>query len=147
MTIRSRVVRGFTMLLALGLVGCGSKQKTYPVSGTVKFADGKPLSGGIVEFASEEEGTKGLNARGTIQSDGSFKMKMYVDNKQVDGAVEGMHMVVVIPPPPTEGDLESTPKSPIHERYRKYGESGLTIKVKPSEPNTLEIVVDPPPKD
>lgn len=146
--MNSPIVRGALLLLVLLIfTGCGKpKHQTHPVSGTVKFPDGKPLTSGFVEFASEEEKTKGMNARGVIDSDGGFTMKTYIDNKEVGGAVEGTHMVVVLPSASSgaRGEGESTPKAPFHERFSKYGESGLTFKVVPGQANTYEIVVERP---
>src|SRR5205085_213820 len=80
---------------SLVVAGCGKSQKTYPVEGSVTYPDGKPLVGGSVEFESQEAETKGLNARGDIGADGSYRLKTGKD----DGAVEGSHRVIVVPPP------------------------------------------------
>src|SRR5689334_12351381 len=85
---------------ALGLAGCGAKEPAlYPVEGTVKFNDGAPADGCVVEFRSEAEATKGLNARGEVGPGGVYRLKTVVNGKERDGAVAGPHRVVVVGPP------------------------------------------------
>jgi hypothetical protein len=77
-----------------GIVGCGGL-KTYPVKGKVVFKGGRPVtSGGRIEFQSTADPQ--VKATGWIElKDGSFSLTTYKDGKQIDGAVEGPHRVVV----------------------------------------------------
>lgn len=141
---------GFKRLLVLCLsfcavlaTGCGDgRRATYPVTGTVKFADGTPLAGGTVEFESSDPTAEHLNARGEIQADGAFRLSTYVEG---DGAIEGEHRVSVHPPqPPDSGNMSGPPPKPIlHFRYRDFNTSGLTFTVKPDK-NEFPITVERP---
>jgi hypothetical protein len=119
--------------------GCGSGSlQTHPVTGRVVFADGKPLTAGVVEFESLEEGSKRLNARGAIQPDGSFRLS----TTGRDGAVEGLHRAIVVPrlsghPGSDDGPL---PKPPFHTRFQSYEKSGLRYTVTPAmKPVTITV--------
>lgn len=120
-----------TLPLALVLiVGCENPPPpVYPVEGKVEFL-GKAPEGFIVEFASQEEATKGMNAQGRVDADGNFKLKTTVKGKEKDGAVAGAHKVVVVPPPSGMGEA-----LPVPFRYADYGTSGLTFEVRPGESN------------
>ena len=67
-------------IVTLIATGCGG-EKLHPVEGTVTFADGSPMTGGSVEFRSEEADTKGQNATGTIDATGKFTLQTYRGNK------------------------------------------------------------------
>lgn len=121
------------------LVGCEKPPPpTYPVEGKVEFL-GKAPEGFIVEFASQEEATKGMNAQGKVEADGTFKLKTNVKGKDKDGAVAGLHKVVVVPPPASSGGPEILP---VPFRYADYGSSGLTFEVKPDGSNSYKIKLD-----
>lgn len=134
-----------TLLLGFGLLlvaGCGpAEPSVYPVSGTVKLGDGKSPAGCVVEFSSQAEATKGLNARGEVAADGTFAVKTTINGKEKVGAVAGPHKVVVVPPAAT-----STPGAPVPPaipvRYAEYAKSGLTAEVKPDGANTVELKLD-----
>jgi hypothetical protein len=138
-------VWGLAISLVAAVAGCGASKKTFPVAGTVKFADGNALAGGNVEFSSEAVETKGLNARGVIEADGSFKLKTWIDGKDRDGAVPGRHRVAVIPPPLDRplNMQEEFPASPVNDRFRSYEKSGLEFTVKAGERNHFDIIVSP----
>lgn len=134
-----------TLLLGFGLLvaaGCGpAESAVYPVSGTVKLGDGKSPAGCVVEFSSQAEATKGLNARGEVSADGSFALKTTLNGKEKVGAVAGPHKVVVVPPA-----ASSTPGAPvppaIPTKYLEYAKSGLTAEVKPDGTNAVELKLD-----
>ena len=133
-----------TLPLALLLIaGCGPREPaTFPVEGVAELK-GKPAVGFNVEFSSQEEATKGLNAFGQVQDDGTFKVKTMVNGKEKDGAVAGMHKVVVIPPPSGRGPAKI---EPVAMRYMDYGTSGLTFEVKPGQANSYRIPLEPEPR-
>jgi hypothetical protein len=134
-----------TLFPALGFlvaIGCGpSEPSVYPVSGTLKLGDGKSPAGCVVEFSSQAEATKGLNARGEVGADGTFALKTTINGKEKAGAVAGSHKVVVVPPA-----ASSTPGAPvppaIPTRYMEYAKSGLTAEVKPEGANAVELKLD-----
>jgi hypothetical protein len=123
--------------------GCGGGGiDTYAVNGHVKFANGKPLHGGIIEFQPVGEQKGKISARGQIQPDGSFQMSTF---ELHDGVIAGDHRVLIIPPmPPGKIDPTRLPKPVIHKRYERYETSGLEFTVTPDGTNTFEITVDPP---
>jgi hypothetical protein len=130
---------GFLVAVSL-LGGCNSRPKTYPVEGKVTFPDNTPLVGATVEFESQEAETKGVNARGEVGEDGTYRLK----TGREDGAVEGLHRVIVVPPPYPPGNMSGpAPKEVLHSRFRSYETSGLQFTVKP-EPNRFNISVDLP---
>jgi hypothetical protein len=135
-----RLALAVVSLVACAVVaGCGpSEPPLYPVSGTVKFADGKPAPGCVVEFTSEAEATKGMNARGEVQPDGSYQLKTVVNGKEKDGAVAGPQKVIVVPPPASSsGPAPLT----IPLRYAEAKSSGLTFEVKPG-PNAYPVTLE-----
>ncbi len=135
----TRSVRsGLLGLLALFVAGCGTR--TYPVEGVVQFAGGKPatvLAGGCVEFEALEgdEGIKGVNARGDIQPDGSFRLKTA---RLGEGTVEGKHRAIVIPPGPR--DDRPAPKV-LHPRFQRYESANLQFTVS-RDPEQNHFVVE-----
>src|SRR5687767_10062189 len=89
--LTSRLSLSMTAVAVLA-AGCGTKGLvTYPVEGRVVFADGTPLPGGTIEFESLE-GQPQVNARGSIESDGTFRLVTPPDR---EGAVAGAHRVLV----------------------------------------------------
>jgi hypothetical protein len=125
--------------LCAGLVGCGPKEPAvHPVSGTVKFADGKPAVGCVVEFTSQAEGTAKMNATGEVQADGTYQLKTNVNGKLKDGAVVGPHTVIVVPP---SASSSGPPPITIPTRYSEADKSGLKFDVQPGNndyPITLQ---------
>ena len=125
------------------IAGCSSGQPmTYPVSGKVVFADGTPFTAGVVEFSSTDPASKGQNARGKIQPDGTFTLTTFREN---DGAVAGEHRAIVVWSPPMEAfaDEKKQPRSPIHPRFRDYEQSGLRFTVT-KEKNEFTFTVAKP---
>src|SRR5687768_11954197 len=82
-----RFLAGFT--LAVLTLGCNNGPRTYPVSGTVVFSNGKPATFGIIEFTPVDSGP---GARAAIAADGSFTLK----TGDHDGAVAGKHRIAII---------------------------------------------------
>jgi hypothetical protein len=79
------------LVLISPVVGCGSRQAaTYPVSGTVRFEDGRPVPVGVIEFRHE---FSGLTARGKLDDRGEFRLGTYRND---DGAPAGNYRVVLI---------------------------------------------------
>lgn len=130
-----------TSVAALTATGCSNHPPTYPVSGTVTFDDGTPVSGGTVEFRNVTmDVSKQVNARGEIGPDGKYQLTTYTLS---DGAVAGDHQIAIFPlAQETPGNLSSEPPpNPIERKYQSYDASGLTYTVKTDGPNVLDIKV------
>ncbi|HBE67223.1 MAG TPA: carboxypeptidase regulatory-like domain-containing protein [Planctomycetaceae bacterium] len=121
----------------LASVGCNSNPPTYPVQGTVEFANGRPVVVGVVECFSEEYK---LNARGDIGPDGSFSLTTFSPD---DGAVAGEHRCVVVQMVIGENINGHRPSTigVVAPKYADYSTSGLTMVVSPDSPNEVTLVV------
>jgi hypothetical protein len=136
-----RSAQAISLAALVMLAGCGDDGRipTYPASGVVKFADGKPLVGGVVLC----ESPHGLAARAIIQEDGTFELGTY---EQDDGAVAGKHRVTIQPAPSADADPDSGVKTPpaFDERFKSFDTSGITFDVKPDGENDFKIEITPP---
>ena len=129
------------MVLLFGAMGCGAKR--YPVHGKVTYADGKPLTEGMVVFESQGEGQEKLiTARGQIQADGSYELGT---SRPGDGVLAGKYRALVAPRfDPNAIDKPSRPP-PLDPRFMNFKSSGLEFEVKDG-PNDFPIVVTRPGK-
>ena len=116
--------------MLLGAVaGCSQDASVANVNGTVCL-DGNPLTAGTVQFVP----AAGRAAKGTIQSDGTFRLGTYSES---DGALVGPHRVAIIAyedagySRPAYEVRGQTSKALVPERYLAIGTSGLTFDVKP----------------
>lgn len=82
----------------------------------------------------------GLNARGKIESDGTFQLTTFEPN---DGAVAGVHDCVVVQLVIGE-ELNKTGSAygVVDPKHNSYKSSGLTIEVKPDSGNQVVLRVD-----
>ncbi len=133
-----RLLPVFLVVMATCL-GCGDSGPTmYKVHGTVSY-QGKPLPLGTVMFV-PDSGPPSQPA--TIGADGHYELL----------AVEGKHSVQVVAMPPREGgrpdpnveggmDYTGVPpvKSLIPKKYNRFDTSGVTVTVKPTDKNELDI--------
>src|SRR5439155_6667441 len=121
-------------LVLFAASGCGGAT-LVPVSGTVTYKDGKPVTAGLVIF---EPVSQKISARGEIQADGSFQLGTHRDN---DGALEGEYKVLVAPPPlPEEGKRR---RSPIHRKYQNLESTPLRFTVtRDRDKNKFHIEVE-----
>ncbi len=89
-----RLLATLATLVSLVCYGCGSPSEALapsppvPVKGKVTYR-GKPLSKGEITLMPTDGGQQ---ARGTIQSDGTFVLRTFKDE---DGALIGVHAVSV----------------------------------------------------
>ncbi len=138
-TTWSTVLKSTVLFLLLACaLGCGESQlKTYPVQGKVLFADGSPVKLGTIECLSE---THGIQATGTINRDGTFRLKTYRDD---DGAVEGLHKCVIVQFIQADGIPNFKPSTlgVINKRHASYATSGLSIRVEPDTSKNQDIVL------
>jgi len=120
-----------------GVVGCGGSNRAA-VHGKVTFADGTPLTGGMVLFLPlDKENT--LSPRGYLETDGSFEM---ATSQPKDGAPVGKYKVAVQPRPPAPGSNAPVPAA-FDSRFSDFDSSGLVFEVKPGQ-NELPITVTKP---
>ena len=94
---------------------------------------------GTIETKSRE---LGLNARGTIQNDGTFELTTFNEG---DGAVAGLHDVVVVQMV-LHGEEFSSKVSTfgmVDPKHNSYRTSGLSFEVKPDGTNEVVLKVDP----
>ncbi len=150
MSFKSRRVRStFQPLIAIflaaiilpSLSGCNSDQlPTYPVEGTIRFADGTFPKFGDIEFYNEDHR---INARGKINRDGSFTVGTYA---QKDGAVEGKQKIIVIQISGTyltakyNDDIKHDHGALVNTSYFDYRTSDLEWDIQ-AETNKVELVV------
>ena len=120
------------------LTGCSDQLRTYPVSGKVRFSTGGVVHVGTVELKSRDHN---VQARGQIQSDGSFTLTTYKDG---DGAVSGKHDCVVVQFVMAEGISGHKPSTVgvVDRRYASYSTSGLSAEISPVHSNELILKVD-----
>jgi hypothetical protein len=104
----------------------------------VTFADGQPVTSGLVIFEGKDE-KQTVTARGAIHTDGTFRLATH---KPGDGAPAGKYRVLLVPPPPQDPDVPQA-KAPFDERYLEFGTSGLEFDVKAGT-NELPIQVSRP---
>jgi hypothetical protein len=88
------------LLLALAAAGCGGSHEpappaTYPVTGKVRYKDGRPFGGGTIQFLSA--GEPALTMTGEIAEDGTFQVETLFRGKRLPGAVAGPCQVLVSP--------------------------------------------------
>ncbi|MDR1382359.1 MAG: hypothetical protein LBJ67_00720 [Planctomycetaceae bacterium] len=123
------------MILVM-ITGCG---KNLKVSGTVTFADGSPLTAGLVCFIAED----GSTGRGEINSDGTYIMGF---ESKKDGIPKGgTYKVLIINAVKEEGhDKTGMPiEVPlINAKHSNAATSGLTF-IADGKSRTFDITVEP----
>lgn len=129
--------------LCLLLTGCGGQPSTFVVKGKVVYTDGTPVRFGDIETLAVDQR---VNARGKIQSDGSFTLTTYQPN---DGALPGKHQAVIIQTtsiPLAAGAKMAAIKhahgNDLAPKYRSYSSSGLSFTVEPNGPNEVTLVIE-----
>jgi hypothetical protein len=119
------------LLIGVGLAGCQRGPKIVPVSGKVTY-NGQALKFGSVMFQPDN----GPLARGTIQSDGTFRLTTHTEG---DGCAVGTCQVRItcfqsqsaqdISAQATAGEVP-TGGLLIPKRYTSFGTSGITAEVR-----------------
>lgn len=121
--------------LLAAITGCfQSSSDLYPVSGIVRFPDGKILRDGTVEFELTGQ-EQPVTSTSTIGPDGSFVLGTFTAD---DGAPVGKHRVVVVADYVIGNGAERPgliPPSPLHSKYRSFDTSKLVFEVKPQTNN------------
>ena len=138
-----------SVAIPLACIGCDSKIATYPVTGTVRFEDGRPVPVGAVEFRHEGSG---LSARGKIDGTGAFTLGTFTAD---DGAPAGNYQVIVIQyfnAPPRNSEVrmdagheahESDADVRVAEEVGDYSTSPLRAEVRPDSKNHFDFAVKP----
>ena len=131
----SRIGLSLATVLMLALIqsGCNKGLETYPVTGKVRFPDGRPLEGGLVIFVSKDTG---VQSRARVEHDGTFTLGTLSSE---DGAVSGVQRVSVRPESLGPG---APPKQPLLPKYQSASSSGIEFTVNSDAPNEFEIVVE-----
>jgi hypothetical protein len=128
----ARFLFGLLPVLCFCLLGCNSKlsslPKTYSVTGSVVYKDGKPVAGGSIFFRSVTDSS--FAASGDIDKDGKFVVMTVKDNEKVRGLPEGEYRVTVQPPIPPD------------QRAVQAIDLPQTFKVEPKD-NQFAIEVEP----
>ncbi|MCC7420014.1 MAG: hypothetical protein IT428_07035 [Planctomycetaceae bacterium] len=141
---RTSIFVASVALAAVFSAGCGGSEKdtreTGEIGGTISL-NGVPLKEGSVCLTGE----RGTDvALGTIEPDGSFKMKYH----QRNALPVGIYKITVSGGGPTEQpspqELMANPqkynvKNPIPEKYRTVKTTDLTAKVEPGQNPPLDI--------
>jgi hypothetical protein len=136
------IINTLAFVFAGTIIGCGNgNPETYPVTGTVVFADGTPLTDGSVEFETEID-DKPITAIGQIGPDGTFKLGTY---EATDGARPGQHRVAVFANNEIGTKHERPDKLPpliLDPRFSNFNTSKLQFTVKEEGENNFRIEVE-----
>jgi hypothetical protein len=136
-----RLVRGLLggslAAILVAACGCGSPDMAA-VTGTVKYEDGSPVTGGEVILHPTDDPNL-TSPLGYIQPNGTFAL---FTSRPGDGVRIGRYKVAVTPPTDDYG-----PKNPlpIDTKFANPNTSGIEFEVKPGS-NTLDITVHRPRK-
>lgn len=118
-TCRS-TVSGRWMIACLLLPGCGTTDRLWPVAGTVAFADGRPLAGGVIEL--KPVANVGRSARGAVGADGRFSL----DTAGRRGVGAGRYRVAIVP----QLVVGHAPHGPgVAPRFTRFETSGLEVEI------------------
>jgi hypothetical protein len=131
--------RALAVLGLAALTGCGGAGGTYPVRGKVVYADGAPVSGGVINF--EPAGAEGEPATGIVNQDGTYEART---TDKLAGAKPGKYRVSITPPEvESEGENSKAPPLPFDRKYLSAESSGLTADVRPGS-NEFTFTVERP---
>lgn len=130
-------------LLLTICIGCSDRPQTYPIQGHAQFSDGTPVQFGEIETF---QGDQKLNARGTINKDGSFQLGTFSAD---DGVLAGKHQVVItqFSATPLSGNvrfdtIEHDHGHQMDQKYRSYKTSPLTFEIIPGETKDITLTID-----
>ncbi|MDR1963655.1 MAG: DUF4198 domain-containing protein [Planctomycetaceae bacterium] len=141
-----RVLEFFGWLVLIFLSGCGEKNKTYYVEGTVLF-EGVPLSKALVSFIPVEISPETVFASGMTNENGVFTLTVRPAGKEGGGTNPGNYIVTIErykdEPSRTE-KLPSGEAVPVFDlmipsRYTSKDQSDLQAKVEKKDKNVFEF--------
>jgi hypothetical protein len=135
--MRKWMVGGLALLCA-GLVGCPGAGEV-PVSGTVTFADGSPVSNALVSFHPDGEKTSGLGGHGQTGADGKYVL---VAARGEKGIAAGEYKVTISrrlrpdgsPADPNVPPAESDARESLPEKYHLLRAAILRVTVSKEQP-------------
>jgi len=121
----------------LFIIGCGGDG--VPVTGTVKLADGTPLTSGSMIYQSDN-----INVIGNLDAQGRFSL---YQQKPGDKVPPGTYRGAVSYDTSRDNPIQVegvTRQSllPFPERFESFERSGLTFTAEPGKPVHLEIVLE-----
>ena len=115
----------------------------YAVKGRVVYPDGSPVTAGVVMFLSTSLKGKEFNARGEIQSDGSYVLSTF---EVGDGVVGGKHQALVreLAVLVSEMAEDETPSPPaIDRKFARFDTSGLAFDISRDQTDLTITVTRP----
>ena len=128
------------LLVVFLCMGCSRNnpkfEKTVTVRGTVVFASGSPLTGGLITFHPKDL-TKG-EARGTIGNDGRFEMGTYGKS---DGVMLGTYTVTVERMVYDKNGNIRPANLPIPNKYTSADTSDLTVEINDAGEQDLKLAL------
>jgi hypothetical protein len=130
---------GLIAIVLLATIGCGPiRPKAYTTRGKVVFPDGSPVHVGTVELKSREHA---VNARGSIENDGSFVLTTYQNG---DGAIAGTHDCVVVQMVLVEDSRIRSHGTVgvVNPRFASYATSQLQCVIEPQNGNEITLTVE-----
>jgi len=116
------------LCLVVAAAGCKSQARlpdTVPVRGKVVFRGGAPLTGGMIQFQSQER--PDVMASSVIAPDGSFELSSFMSGARAPGAVPGQHRVIIVPP--FDESNRHSPAIPPQDVTVSAGKNDLTIAI------------------
>ncbi|MEQ1825736.1 MAG: hypothetical protein ABL921_07305 [Pirellula sp.] len=117
--------------------GCSSGR--YPVTGTVRYPDGSPVTAGAVIAEATIDG-KLVGVQANIEPDGSFELG---GTSAGDGALPGSYRAAIVPEALPDGEAGAGKVPAVEAKASNFETSGIRFEVKP-EPNKVEITVNKP---
>lgn len=138
----------FSVWCCVLFTGCDDQFETYPITGTVKFPDGSPLSLGQIYFETRDKRYGlGVSAMGRIHEDGSFTVGTY--QRDQGGAPPATYVVYVRGAKQggrvgTSVNERSSGEWIIHRRHRSAATSDLRAEITTEGPNHFDLIVERP---
>lgn len=125
----------------LALAGCG-RRDLHPVSGSVRFPDGSPLTNGRVVLDYGPQATHG--GWGSIKPDGTFALGSFSPNDGVRAGTVRVAITFAIAREgvPGEDETGGKLKSLVHPRFTNPETSGLSFEI--PRQTQWDIVVERP---
>jgi hypothetical protein len=103
-----------------------SHPSTYPFHGSVRFADGKPVNGGVLILVKGQEETEA-----DIGPDGTFQTKTY-SNNSFDGIPPGEYKIYLGP--------SNVSQQQVPPQYLRGGQTPWVVSVKRQD-NVIDLVI------
>ena len=138
-SLRVRAAVAVAGAWVFGAAGCSpGGPATHRVSGRVEAPGGDVarLAGSVVEAVSVSD--PGVRASGVIRDDGTFRLESLHAGTVRDGAPEGAYRVRIVPND-EDGPTRKRAGQAIAPRFRKFEQSGLSLRVPADATVTLSV--------